>query len=230
MNISEFFQEHTCPSCGKELTLFLRARHNSLWKATDSSPNGYTFTQHLIKNQKFGENDSFILNVDGNFNRFHCNSSALWQEFKSLQFFLFYICNEKAIIKEFSDYKISSVDSCYVRNSTFLELGPQEWDNDKVLWSLIPVSKESPPLVRNENFGFTSKTSENGEKGYFYTLDYDGKKSILYYYAVTSDQLQEQDFEPKVFEQTELPLPPVRPDFSNKEKIMSKLDNWILLS
>jgi hypothetical protein len=229
MNITEFLSNHTCPMCGKGLTLFLRARKNSLWKATPTAPNGFMFEQFLLKSKTLKEKDAFIMDFeDGRFN-ITCNSSELRQEIKTWQFFIYYICNEKAITQEWEQHKINVHDACYFRNSVHLEFHPQKNEVGDTIWELQPVNKELVDPTRLENFTLTQTTESKVEKVYFLTLDSENKKTILRHYTVSPEQNKDSNFEPNVFEKT-MPMMTVRPDLNDKTRLMERLDSWILMS
>lgn len=229
MNLSKFIDNNVCPMCGKALTLCVRARNNSLWKAARRThPTGYLFQQHLIKNKNLSEKDSFILDVEGDNYNIHCNSNSLKNETRTWQFFLFYICNDGAIVKEFDKYYINTHDSCYIRNSTMLQFTP-EGEGEDIKWNLGPVISDSTNPDKSEIFSLKTKTESKVEKIYSLTLNYEAKTTKLYHYTVTEEQAKDAQYEPNVF-QKEMPLMTVRPNFSDKPKLIERLDSWILMS
>jgi len=232
MNISEFLNYNSsCPVCGGPLTLFLRARKNSLWKGERSKPNGYFFKQFLIKNEKIGEDESFILDVEGEKFNFQTNTAALRQAMKTWQFFFFFICNEKAIIKEWNEYKIQAYDACYARDSTYLELMPALTETEDIKWELSPVDKFVTNINKSEVFTLHERSNPEVEKNYILKLNYEAKSTKLFYYTATPEQAKDTSFEPNIFEK-EMPLPPVRPNFDleSRDKLINRLDSWILMS
>src|SRR5579885_3636188 len=145
MNFSDFIKDSTCPVCGKKLTLFLRARRHSLWKADPTRPSGYVFSQHLVKNAKLNEKDQFVIDLEGEYSSINANSFSLAQEIQNWEFFLFFLCNEKAIVKEFNEYKIQSHDACYVCNSAFFKLKAfvtGEGITTRTRWGLVAVNPD----------------------------------------------------------------------------------------
>jgi len=230
MNISEFVNNDTCPLCGKKMTLFVRHRKEALWKAErQTQPSGYYFQQHLVKNNKLGEKDAFILDIEGDKFNIHCNSSALQREIRTWQFFFFYVCNPNAITKEWQTYKINTYEACYIRNSIFMEMMPTTTETGDTEWVMSPVMRDSTNINRDETFSLSTKTEAQTEKVYFLTLNYEKKTTNLFHYSATKEQNEDANYEPNVF-QKEMPLMSVRPDFSDRGKLIERLDAWVLMS
>ena len=61
------------------------------------------------------------------------------------------------------------------------------------------------------------------------SFDYENNKTKFWYYAANATQRDDEYYEPNLFEK-EIPLLETRPDFENKDKFISRMENWVLLS
>jgi hypothetical protein len=94
------------------------------------------------------------------------------------------------------------------------------------------VPEPTDLLNRDESFIFKTSNSAGLEKVYALNLDYENKHTKLWYYSTTPEQRKEEDFDPNIFEKTDLPLLNHRPDFSleHRDKLLDRFSSWILLS
>lgn len=232
MNLCKFLHfNDACPSCGKPLTLFMHVSQSALWKA-EALPNGeYKFQQFLLKKETWSEDDFMTLrDLDSHFET-EFNTSKLGRDSKTWQLFFFKVCNIEAFNDNKWDYDINLYDVCYYRSSPFYEFKNHPKDHKK--WQLEATVPEHADLInRDESFVFKQSNQAGLEKVYALNLDYDARHTKLWYYTTTPEQRAEAQYEPKIFEKTDLPLMGTRPNFSpeGREKLISRLDGWILMS
>lgn len=230
MKILEFinFNDH-CPVCNNKLTLYMHVSGMGLWKSEDMAEGVYKFVPHIISyGAKSHKPDGCAyLHLDGDI-RFTYDNSALEKDARSWQFFLFKICGHNAFVDNQWDYDINWYDACYFRSSPYFEFK----NNDINWWLDVMQSDQSEMVNRDESFLFKVMGEDNLEKVYALNLDYEGKHTKFYYYLTTEEERSSEDFEPKIFEKTDLPLLPKRPDFSegNRDQLISKFNYWIMLS
>jgi hypothetical protein len=69
------------------------------------------------------------------------------------------------------------------------------------------------------------------EKVYLVNLDHENSHTQLWHYSVTDEQKKQEHFKPNVFDK-KMPLLTVRPklDLEEREKLITRFDNWILMS
>ena len=217
----------TCPVCGKALTLYLHASKSALWKGTPVDREGnFHFERTILKENEYSVEDTFEMNISPEKIEFTFNSDKLVQEAKTWQFFLFNICNVESFKDNKWDYDINLYDACYYRCSPWHQFSPDTG-------TVEMVNPDQATLInRDETMLFKIKGTETVEKVYALNLDHENKHTKLWFYTTTEEQRKTEDFEPNIFEKTDLPLLPTRPDLDmqNRDKLISRLDSWILLS
>jgi hypothetical protein len=91
---------------------------------------------------------------------------------------------------------------------------------------------EDSKLIDNKDEAFSFKTSnKNIDKIYMLNLDYEEKRTTLFYYTATSEERVKKTFKAKIFKK-DLPLLKTRPklDWEDRESLLSRFDSWILMS
>lgn len=233
MNINQFLNfNKNCPICGNVLSLYLYASKSSLWKAEQISSEVYRFTHTLLKKTvSYSSDDYIVMNDHGTSYNIEFNTSKLMQDSKTWELFFFKLCNSEAVSDHDFDYDINWYESCYYRCSPWYQFKPDIKDPKK--WVLEISNEEYKDLVnRDESFTFKKMMLNGQEKVYLLNLDSENQKTKFYYYTTTFEQRQDPDFEPKCFEKDDMPLMKTRLDLKieHRDKLLSKLDTWILFS
>jgi hypothetical protein len=62
-------------------------------------------------------------------------------------------------------------------------------------------------------------------------IDYENEQTVLFYYTRTDKEAKDKKFRPKIFEKV-LPKLNIRTNFDMqyRDKLFSRLDNWVLMS
>lgn len=238
MNIKDFLHfNKNCPLCQNPLSLYMQwSTSNKLFISSNNNVGIYKFEEHSSNdrqlNLKFDNNIkiSMILEENENdykiyFNSFNAERKAKEQEI----IYFYYLCNPggiKVMDPNYTggelDYEINIYEGCYYRSSPFIKF---KYDNNK-----FKFSSYSTLLNRDESFVIKSKINSL-EKIYIISLNYEEDKTIFWYYTVSDDQKEQENYEPNIFEK-EMPLLNVRPNFDpkNRENLLNRFDNWIMYS
>ena len=172
------------------------------------------------------KSESMLLSDDGQIlTKF--TSNGLLNEAKKHHLYFFYLCNPKGIKeKDWGDFAISLFKACYYRSTPFYEF---KLNDGK--WDLGIVNPDYKGLAnKDESFAF-NLIRKDLEKVYMIKLDYEISDTTLWYYTVTDEEKKIENFRPNLFEKN-LPLLNVRPKFelSDRQKLIERFDNWILMS
>lgn len=230
MSLCNFLQfNDTCPVCGNALTLYMHVAKSALWRSKPVSHGTYVFEQFLLKKEEWSNQDYMTLLDQGDTFEILFNSSKLNLASKEWELYFFKACGGAEAFKDNKfDYDINWYDICYHRSSPYYYF--MYYDENK---KLEPMAPEYSVLInRDESFIFKTCNDVGLEKVYALSLDHEDKCTKLWYYATTPEQRQQEDFDPNIFEKTDLPLLSHRPDFSleHRDKLLDRLSGWILLS
>jgi hypothetical protein len=237
MKLVEFLQFNShCPICGRELNLYMQWIDAPCFHAFDKKINesgkiDYYFQQFKCKNQDIGtddcQDDLMILTSHENNIETEFTSYKLLNEAKKYQIYFFFLCNPAGFQDRFhNDYEINLSKGCYYRSTPMMELQQLE---DKS-WKLSTILPESQNIInKDEAFALIIQTNVC-QKIYMLNIDEENQKSSLWYYIIPNLEKENKKFKPKLFNEN---FPHIRrPDLapSNRERLISKLDSWILLS
>jgi hypothetical protein len=145
------------------------------------------------------------------------------------QIYFFYLCNEDGFNPKFNgmDYDISIRDGCYYRDTAFFDL---EEHNNAYACRLSVSDLDEHIINRNEAFSI-SNTQNDIERFFSLAIDYLENKTTFYHYTLDKNLAGPLTGDVSLFEKTFNNLI-VRPDFSieNRDKLLSKFNNWLMLS
>ncbi len=224
-----------CPLCNEPLRLYMRWSDSIFFTGKSIGIDTYQFDPYVSgdKNKTKPEQDQFrsesmLLSSEGRQVLTEFTSNGLFNEAKKHHLYFFYLCNPKGIKeKDWGDFAISLFKACYYRSTPFYEFKV----NDDGRWDLGVVNPDHIELAnKDESFAFNLLHNEL-EKVYMMKLDYELKDTTLWYYTVTEEQKKIENFRPNLFEKT-LPMLGVRPNFSlsDRQRLIERFDNWILMS
>jgi hypothetical protein len=229
MSLSSFldFNNQKCPVCDNQLSLYLSVWDGPLWKATcNKNYDRYEFDYIEFegpRNPAWSTEDQIFLEGEKvYFSQYFPHKDKL----KTWQLYFFFLCNTQALTND-GQPNINVYDVCYHSTSPVLQFG----DSEK--YQLKHINPDHHDLTHaDENFSFIDTSHSGIEKVYVLNLDYAIPCTNFWYYTCTAEQKADQNFRPDIFEKWQLPFPPNRFDFSpsNRDKIISKFDSWILLS
>lgn len=231
MKIHEFLHfNRTCPVCEEPLSLYLQWMNSTCFKAKIIDHDTYKLEQCLCIQKDFNKDDYMILHDMEDAFSIQFNTSKIREMSKMRLMYFFFLCNHSGL-KENSptDCEISLYTGCYYRQSASFEY-KKDPHNGKV-WHLELVEQKDKDLInRNESFSFNTRTAEV-EKVYMIDLDHQDKKTTFWYYTVNEEERKIPYFKPKILEK-EMPLLTVRPklDLQDREKLLSRLNSWVILS
>ena len=96
---------------------------------------------------------------------------------------------------------------------------------------LKPAVKGTHNLINSDESFSLKRKIDDLEKVYMVNIGYENKLTMLWYYTCTDEQAKDKDYNPKIFEK-QLPLLKTRPNFDlkDRDKLFSRLDNWIIMS
>lgn len=214
---------HFCPLCGEPLHLYMQFIRYASFKATcfDIEQNIIRFDVYKTKYKSFIGQYLYLKLNDLSFEISSQEFLNIFDSFDNKQKigFLFYVCNQSGIREIYNDYEINVKKICYYRSSLHFSI-----DNNKIIFpdQKLDNSYEAFSIVHHKN---------DTQKVYMMQMDYVNDKTILWYYSATNDQMNDDKFRPKLLEKI-LPALKIRPnlDIQNRSKLISRLDNWILIS
>lgn len=222
-----------CPVCGEPLKLYMQVTDGPLWKSSQVSSDTLIFEKNtpLAPLDGVVSDDYFWINRRGDDYNFNFSGSSIFQHSKTWSIFFFYLCNEKSIENKYGrDYEIDPYRACYFRSCPFMEFG---LDNKAGKWALeLASGADAIDGNTRDEICIFKIPQENGlEKVYILSLDYEFKVTTLRFFKTTAEDRVSDDFEPKVFKK-ELPLLGARPNFdiSERDKLIDRLNSWIIMS
>jgi len=164
---------------------------------------------------------SFIMHHKSSITKSTARESKI---FPPLSLYLFFICNDNSFHDVgFNDYEIQLHQACYFRSTPIMKLKKQ---NNQ--WQLInPIYAKL--INKNEAFSVTHRLGDNN-KVYIVNIDYQVKNTTLWHYSFTDKEAKEDNFIPKTFEKKIEHLPSSPFNFKDRNKLVKKFDNWILVS
>lgn len=229
MSISKFLSfNKSCPVCSEPLTLFMQQHGSTLWRAKATGVvNTYTFTPFKFPKDKV---DDFTLISDKD-SAILTSSASIMAEAKKLTMHFFYLCNEGGIdiTSESSyDYEINLYKGCYYRSSADMEFKK----NDDKQWNMSEVREDGKDIVsQEESFSFKKNLEPDLERVYMLSIKTLEGCTDLWFYETSAEQRAQESYEPKLFEK-KMPLLKTRPkfDIKDRDKLLSRLDSWILIS
>lgn len=233
-----------CPICQEPLTLYMQWSGDAIDKdrklfIAKNEEDVIRFEEHKFGRKNVSFKSKFSIkknNVDismdlkrvddnyiVNFNSLMNEKNAKNQE----EIYFFFLCNPKAIEDLGYDYEINSYNGCYYRSSALIKFHHLNYNNSKLYISFVD---EMPYINRAEYFVLKNRIDDL-EKVYTLILNNEESKTVLMYYSVTDEQALNDDFEANIFEK-EMPILKNRPSFdqADKEKLIERLDGWIILS
>jgi hypothetical protein len=226
MILNDFLNfNNSCPVCDEPLTLYMQCNDNTLWESKKKG-NKYNFKPYKLVNSPFTKNDSMKLTVNTHGVDIEFDGVDIKRNFKTWNLNFFLLCNRSGLnIKGTYAYDINPYYGCYVRTTPWMEFK----SNVDKSWELNVINPDHVKLSTvDENFCFKVINSDL-EKVYMLNLDYKESKTRLWYYTANAFQRDDKHYEPNLFEK-EMPLVGVRPNFTDKNKFISRMDSWILIS
>lgn len=200
-----------CPLCNNKLSIYLHFYDLALFKAKEINDD-FIFTINNFVKYPFDAEDKIIISKDFKIDLLIKNAINLNSEFN-----IFYICNESCIENKYGMITTYTDDVCYLAITSNYKIYHKN-DNYSIHYfyddERLPISSEIFSIENNKN---------NINKKYILELNYISSQTIIWHY-IGSDPTT-----PNVLNKT-FGLLPKRPDFTNKEKLLSRLDSWILMS
>lgn len=236
MNIKEFLKfNNFCPICGEPLSLYMRFINETTFKSECINDDG-SFSFKNIRS--YGSNPNFEnvkcnLYADTKLNNSWIslsgdNTDDIINYFGNKTAYFFWICNPKAIKKtEYDDFEISMFNACYYRTSTILSLNITD---NKILMRQEDNEDNIKVFNREECFSFKASNTD-GDRIYILDLDHLNNKTKIWHYTVPQNEKTNSSYKPNLFEK-EIPFLKRRPkfDIKNRNKLIERFDNWILMS
>lgn len=200
-----------CPLCNNKLNVYLHFHDLALFKAKEVN-NDFIFTINDFVKYPFDSEDKIIISKDFKIDLLIKNAINLNSEFN-----IFYICNESCIENKYGMITTYTDNVCYLAITSNYKIYHKN-DNYSIHYFYddmnLPISSEIFSIENNKN---------NSNKKYILELNYTSNQTIIWYYVGSYSMTN------NVFTKT-FSLLPKRPDFTNKEKLLSRLDSWILMS
>lgn len=214
-----------CPVCGKNLTLYMHVAKSALWRSKPNKNGVHVFEQFLLKKEEWSSQDYITLFDRGDYADVEYSSNKLELASREWELYFFKACGDAEAFKDNKfDYDVNWYDICYHRTSPYYSFKQRRLE--------LMAPEHSELINRDESLIFKTANAEGLEKVYALSLDYENKHTKLWYYTTTLEQRKEEDFDPNIFEKTDLPLLSHRPDFSleHRDQLLDRLTGWILLS
>lgn len=235
--LSKFLEfNKNCPVCGNPLTLYMQWVKSLLFKGEMTEPNVYDFRPVAGLDQDKATDDCWMDNMlladRGDHLETAFSSNKLQNEAKKYQIYFFYLCNPEGIKKKPQNkFEINLYTGCYYRSTPFFEFqrNDQQFPEEAKAWTLEFSNPETKDVLhRSERFCISNQINDV-EKVYMVSLNHYLQETIFWYYAVSDEQKKEQFFKPKVLEKR-LPLLKNRPDFADRDKLIDRMDGWVIMS
>lgn len=229
MKLNEFLHfNNRCPSCNQPLHLYMQWLDSVCFKAIKQDDE-YKFHPFFGNkdNKNIKDEDHMFLLDKGNSVDISFSSSKMVQESKKFLIYFFYLCNPSGIhVQEWGDYQISLYKGCYYRDTPFFEF---ERSADKK-WYLQPSDKSLTNFMGHESYCFKDVKNDY-EKVYMVSLDYEKSLTTLWHWGATIEERSKPDFKPNLFEKN-MPLlkTRIKAGIEDRDKLISRLDSWILMS
>jgi hypothetical protein len=222
-----------CPSCDNNLSLYFQISGGSCFKLDHMRDNKYLFLPLFSKDYSNNPENAVQLKIgDDNRCELFCKNYKILDELKNETAYLFFLCKEQGFKlngdnkyagKHNQDYEINLYKGCYYRASPILYL------SDNFILETLEAHKD----LTNGDEVIALNRMSNGDLFRVYMLHvcYENNSTIMYYYSCTPEQSANKEFIPNILEKS-LPIPRRKLDFSlkNRDKLLNKLDNWILMS
>lgn len=233
MNLSKFLNsDHLCPICKEPLNLYMQWngqwRDSKCFSAQMLEPNLFKLTPFKGPDDQagvpFNKMDYFLTLSNRETATVESSSDKLNITKDGLKFYFFYLCNPLGFKdKGVGDYHINLYKGCYYKSTPFMKLSK----DNKTIEMFDPLNKS---FIKDESFSF-KKITDTLERVYALNLNSETKETTLWHYSCTPEQKADEHFTPNLFEK-KMPFLNVRPKFGpeNREKLISRLDNWILMS
>jgi hypothetical protein len=229
MSLDKFLSfNKTCPICDRQLTLFMQWHGTTLWK--ERSLQFPKEGQYVFSPFKFvKEQTDTVLTLSENGADLH----PIISEDRKHAMHFFYLCDEGGIevtSESASDYEINLYKACYYRSSVDMEFRKEEGKNKK--WELTEVRGDAVEVIsQEESFSFKKQVEPDLERVYALIIKTLDDCTDLWFYETNAEQRAQENFEPKLFEK-KMPLLPKRPDLdiNHRDKLLSRLESWILMS
>lgn len=228
MKLNEFIHfNQRCPICDNDLTLYLQMKDSTCFRSYKQKKNIYHFEPFKCINKSISNEDYIDLYDYGSDFETKFSSSQMAAEAKRSQLYFFYLCNEQGFEEAGTDYSINIYDGCYYRDTPFLEYQKTA----KKSWLLKTINPDHEPLINYKEILSFSREVNDVEKVYMLNLNNHDNKTIFMHYSVNEEQKKDKDYTPNVFEK-EISDLIARPNFapSNRERLLSRFDSWIILS
>lgn len=231
----------TCPICQNPLTLFMKWSSydlsiNKLFQAHQMDSNKYQFQEYIldssienstISNRIFKNTKiSMILELINNECNFKFNSLIVEKLAKEQEeLFFYYLCKPRGIKEE---NIVNIYESCYYRATPFMKFV----SNETSLLKIKQLDDQNANINGLECFAIKDQTTNpEMKKIYIVYLNYLDKKLSLFYYTAAPEQEASENYDPNTFVK-EIPLPQNRLnlDINARDKLISRMDSWILMS
>ena len=230
MKLKEFVNFNThCPLCKNPLKLYLQLFDSMCFEAEKIDDSKYKFTQAYCKDELFSSDEFIIIDINRP-ESLIVSSSKLENKILKSQIYFFYLCNDAGIniisdsYNNKSDYEINLYYGCYYRSTPVFE-----FRKNKNKYYIYNVNEQADSLINyDENFSI-SRFVNNVEKIYVVNINYEQNKTVLWHYSCDEEQAKDKSYIPDMFEKT-FPKAQLKFDSKNKEKLMDRFDNWILMS
>src|SRR6185436_509156 len=232
-----------CPICQNPLTLFMKwSSHdlviNKLFKGYETKDNTYQFKEYIaaapIAENNFHSSDEMLRNVkvlmilkfinnecNFQFNSLIAEKMAKEQE----ELFFYYICNPAGIKP---DNMINIYEACYYRATPLMKF----IEGDSSLLKIKQLDEKYNVINSLETFTIKDETTDSElKKIYIVYLNYLDEKLSFYYYTATAEQEASEHYNPNIFV-GEIPIPKngLNLDLNARDKLISRMDSWILMS
>ena len=234
MSLHDFLTfNNKCPICNHPLHLFMQWIDSDLYWAGQSETRAgerhfipYTIKDgHGYHNHFYGGDRTMtILDYGSRFETVF-GSPSHFNEAKRYQIYFYFLCNPAGFdSKNKRDYSINLSRGCYYRSTPAMEFV----DKGHKKWELEYSVKEFSDLI-NKDESFCLKTNKDGaRKFYMLNRDMENQTTKVWHYTITEKDMNDENFKPNIL-RIELPLIE-RPSMSNHQKIIDRMDAWILMS
>lgn len=240
MNIKEFLESsQTCPVCQKTTTLYLQVGTVALMKARPITKNVFEVHTILGKNTNaatlFEHKVIQLVNSSG-IVKIRVPENHVGMDYLDEDFHLFYLCNDSALnfTKYRGDYVVESGKACHFRSSHSFRMGQPDDDGLRHIYpnELAESIKDQLTTFKYESYALRDfKEDQEITRVYVVKLDHHKKETHFHYYTFNKEQAKDSGFRPNIFSKT-FDIVRDKLDYSaeNRDKLLHKLDSWLLIS
>ena len=224
MNIIDFLHfNDRCPICNNPLHLYMQWYKFDFFNANKlfmSYKENSTFYFSEIIDPNNTDESKFIITLSETSNNYKLtfNHPMIKKIAKNQdEIYLYFLCNPQGIKNIGHDYEINIQQACYYRSTPLLN----------IKYNKFKLINQSHSFVNRDEVFSITHTSQDLNKIYVLSRNFEENKSTLWHYLASNEQLKDESFQLEIFEKDMPLLPPMT---WNQSTLIDKFNTWITYS